>query len=62
MPLWGGFRIGVESSEPKIAAVGDREGAALEVGDGDRPLAGLGGEVGDRLLDRGERAAGRRRG
>lgn len=31
MPLWGGFRMGVERSDPYVPAVGDGETAALQI-------------------------------
>ena len=33
MPLWGGLRIGVREQRAVDAAVGDREGAALQIGE-----------------------------
>jgi hypothetical protein len=46
--------IGVDSIEPKHAAVGDREGAAGEFLDRDLAVLGLLAELGDLLLDLGQ--------
>ena len=53
MALWGALRIGVESIEPKDAAVGDGEDASLKISEGDFAVAGFLRDVADSLFDAG---------
>ncbi len=55
MPTCGGIEDRRAEQRPEDAAVGDRERAALEVGERQRAILGALGELADALLDLGER-------